>query len=38
MFVVEIEDPVIADEPWQTADNFSLVSTGIDDLELVVEL
>lgn len=36
MFVDEIQDAVITDQPWQTADNFSTAITGISDLHLVV--
>ena len=36
MFVDEIEDPVIADGPWETADNYSPDSNCIDDLEISV--
>jgi len=36
MFIDEIEDPVITDDPWQTADNYSPASNGIDILEIAV--
>jgi hypothetical protein len=36
MFVDEIEHPVITDEPWQTADNYTPTSNGIDHLEIDV--
>ncbi len=36
MFVDEIEDPVITDSRWETADNYSPETNGIDDLEISV--
>jgi len=36
MFVDEIQDAVITDQPWQTADNYSPTTTGISDLHLDV--
>jgi len=36
MFVDEIEDPVITDARWETADNYSPATNGIDDLEISV--
>jgi len=37
MFVDEIQDAVITDQPWQTADNYSpATTTGISDLHLGV--
>lgn len=36
MFVDEIERPVISDGPWETADNYSPRTIGIDDLELSI--
>lgn len=36
MFVDEIEEPVISDGPWETADNYSPGTNGIDDLEVSV--
>ncbi len=36
MFVDEIQDAVITDEPWQTADNYSSATAGISDLHLDV--
>ena len=36
MFVDEIEEPVISDGPWETADNYSPGTNGIDDLEISV--
>lgn len=38
LFVDEIEDPVITDGPWETADNYSADSCNcIDELEAAVE-
>ncbi len=37
MFVDEITHAVIADQPWQSADNYSPTTTGIADLHLAVE-
>lgn len=34
MFIDEIEDPAMTDDPWQTADNYTPNSNGIDQLEL----
>lgn len=36
MFVDEIQDAVITDQPWQTADNYSSAITGISDFRLDV--
>lgn len=36
MFVDEIEDPVITDGRWETADNYSQHSNGIDHVEAQV--
>jgi hypothetical protein len=36
MFVDEIEDPTITDEQWQTANNYTPRSNGIDTLALAV--
>jgi hypothetical protein len=36
MFVDEIEDAVIADGPWRSADNYSPVSNCIDVLEIAL--
>ena len=36
MFVDEIEGPVIADGPWQTAGNYSRASNCFDDLEVAL--
>jgi hypothetical protein len=36
MFVDEIQDAVITDQPWQTADNYSPTTTGISDLRIEV--
>ncbi len=36
MFVDEIEDPVITDGRWETADNYSPETNGINDLEISV--
>jgi hypothetical protein len=36
MFVDEIQDAVLSDQPWQTADNYSSAITGISDLHLDV--
>lgn len=37
MFVDEIDDPVIVNGPWETADNHSRYSNGIDDIEVHVD-
>jgi len=34
MFIDKIDDAVITDNPWQTADNYTPNSNGIDDLHL----
>ncbi len=34
MFVDEIENPVITDDPWQTADNYTPTCNNIDELEI----
>ena len=34
MFIDEIQDAVITDHPWQTADNYTSDANGIDDLDL----
>lgn len=36
MFVDEIEDPILTDDQWQTADNYTPRSTGIDTLVIAV--
>jgi hypothetical protein len=36
MFVDEVDDPVITDDPWDSADNYSPETNGIDDVELSV--
>lgn len=36
MFVDEIEDPAITDQPWQTAPNYTPHVIGIDSIELAV--
>lgn len=36
MFVDEIEDPVITDGRWETADNYSRETNNIDNLEISV--
>lgn len=36
MFVDEIEDPAITDEPWQSADNYTPVCNNIDEVEIDV--
>jgi hypothetical protein len=34
MYVDQIEEPVITDHRWETADNFSYVFNGIDTIEI----
>ena len=36
MFVDEIEDAVLTDEPWHTADNYSLSRNGMDRVEIAL--
>jgi hypothetical protein len=36
MLVDELDDPVITDRPWQTADNYSPHSHCIDHAELAI--
>jgi hypothetical protein len=36
MFVDEIQEPVIIDGPWRTADNYSHGANGIEDVEIEV--
>jgi hypothetical protein len=36
MFVDEIQDPVIIDSPWRTADNYTHGTNGIEDIEIEV--
>lgn len=36
MFVDEIQNPVIIDGPWRTADNYSHGAPGIEDVEIEV--
>jgi hypothetical protein len=36
MFVDEIEAAVFTDEPWGTADSYSLSTNAIDQIELVI--
>ncbi len=36
MFVDEIENPVISDDPWETADNYSPNSNCIDKLKIAI--
>lgn len=38
MFVDEIEDPTLTDDPWQTAGNYSQDSNGIDELEIAIPI
>lgn len=38
MFVDEINQPTITDEPWETAQNYNHATNAIDDLEIAVEL
>lgn len=38
LFVEDIEDPVITDGRWETADNYRPRSNGIDELEVDVEV
>ncbi len=37
MFIDELEDPVIADGPWQTAGNYSPTSNCFDRVEMAVD-
>ena len=37
MFVDEIEDPIITDDPWQTADNYRRNFNGIDHVEVEID-
>lgn len=37
LFVDEIEDPTITDDQWQSADNYTQYSSGIDTLALAVD-
>jgi len=34
MFVDEIEDPVITDDPWHSADNYTPICNNIDEVEI----
>lgn len=36
MFVDEIEDAVLTDDPWQTADNYSLSTNALDRVEIAL--
>jgi hypothetical protein len=36
MFVDEIQDPVIIDGPWQTADNYRHGANSIEDVEIEI--
>ena len=36
MYVDEIENPAITDDPWQTADNYTPTCNNIDELEIDV--
>lgn len=36
MFVDELEDAAITDEPWQTADNYTPICNNIDNLDIEV--
>ena len=38
MFVDEIDQPTITDEPWETAQNYNQATNAIDDLEIAVEI
>ena len=38
MFVDEIEQPTITDEPWETAQNYSHTTNAIDDPEIAVDI
>ncbi len=37
MFIDEVHEAVITDQPWQTAHNYSPATTGISQLHLVVD-
>lgn len=37
MFVDELDDAIITDQPWQTASNYSPHSNCIDQIELLIE-
>jgi len=37
MFVDEIENPVVTDEPWMTADNYLETGNGLDDIVFRIE-
>lgn len=37
MFIDQIENPVITDDTWQTADNYLPHSNGIDDIEIEID-
>jgi hypothetical protein len=37
MFIDEIETAVLTDQPWQTADNYSLNTNTIDHIELAIQ-
>jgi hypothetical protein len=37
MYVDEIEDPVITDDPWETADNYRRNFNGIDHVEVEID-
>jgi len=37
MFVDEIDQPAITDEPWQSAHNYSHATNAVDQLEIAVE-
>jgi len=37
MFVDEIEDPVITDDPWMTADNYLQNGNGLDDVAFRID-
>ena len=34
MFIDEIDNPAITDDPWQTADNYTSATNGIDQLDI----
>lgn len=36
MFVDEIDNPVITDDPWRTADNYTPICNNIDEVEIDV--
>ncbi len=38
MFVDEIDQPRITDEPWETAHNYSHDTNAIDDLEIAIDI